>query len=536
MIMIRICRLGAMLTVVCLPFLKVVPAYAVDLPAVQIAALDQPRVNGQLRGEPPMAPLYGIILSEAFTASLDTGSSGIVINNFRAADLGIGHAMFNGEDVVYLDAGSTGAATFTVSELLNLEIASFEASTPVTSYPHVTGPARVQIAEPDFLFDGFDINVVGMPAMKCKFVVLDPKPTNTFTPENPYAYMNTFVYNPWTPFDAGNAADPGIPPTSHHVRLSYADFNGFGTLTTSPSGYSPPDTLGPTLAPNPFIGPDPVTLLEGGTDDTPGITISFDGEVATGSFLLDTGAASSFISKAMAAGLNVRYVAGTEGTATPQLESFDPDNPGDPGVVLPGTFTTDITGVSGTQTVAGFFLDWVLLPTQEAADPYDSADSDNLKFLGGPVLVADISTTNGVDTITLEGIFGMNFISASTDPATFPSSDIVPTPFDWAVFDAPGGTLGLHVAGFPYPPARVPADGDINLDGVVNAADVALAFKALLSGSGTLTDEQVAHADVAPKGECGPIPDGAFNLGDVLVLMRMALDEFDGRNPIISDI
>ena len=52
------------------------------------------------------------------------------------------------------------------------------------------------------------------------------------------------------------------------------------------------------LAHNPFIGPNPVALIDGDVPagSTPGITITGNGLEATGSFLFDTGAAFSFIS------------------------------------------------------------------------------------------------------------------------------------------------------------------------------------------------------------------------------------------------
>jgi len=426
----------------CAGAMYLTPVAAIDITGTEIGALDQPRVVGQFRKEPPGDPLLGDTLSSSFTAVLDTGASGIVVNNFRAFDTGIGLATYMSETVIFQDTGSTGTASFFVSEELNLDLASFE-QTSAPTFSQSYGPLRTQIAEPDLFFDGFDVNVVGMPAMIGKVVVLDPKPTNAL------GLMSTFIYEPGTPFNPGDLTDPGIPPTTHHIDLSFASFDAFTTLTTEPSGFTPPPELGPTLAHNPFIGADPVTVLAGGTDDTPGITVSFDGEETVGSFLLDTGAASSFISTALAANINVRYVAGTEGTLNPQLELFDPLNPGNPGTPLLNTFTTSITGVGGTETVAGFYLDSLLVPTLEALDPFDAADPNNLNFLGAPVVVADISVSDGTDTITLDGIFGMNFLSASVDPANLFTGPYIPTPFDWVVFDEAAGTLGVSLVPIP---------------------------------------------------------------------------------------
>ncbi|MEN8106997.1 MAG: dockerin type I domain-containing protein [Pseudomonadota bacterium] len=74
----------------------------------------------------------------------------------------------------------------------------------------------------------------------------------------------------------------------------------------------------------------------------------------------------------------------------------------------------------------------------------------------------------------------------------------------------------------PLDLASTLADGDVNLDGTVNAADVLLAVRALL-GADSLTYEQKLHADVAPLADGVPSPDGNFNPADLLVLQRKAL-------------
>ena len=90
-----------------------------------------------------------------------------------------------------------------------------------------------------------------MPTMAGKVVVMDPTPLEDW--EN-LDYMHAFVYNPGTPFTPGNAASPGIPTTNRHIRLSYGSFDRFSEIT-------PTGAPGPTLAHNPFIGPDPVAKL-----------------------------------------------------------------------------------------------------------------------------------------------------------------------------------------------------------------------------------------------------------------------------------
>ena len=74
----------------------------------------------------------------------------------------------------------------------------------------------------------------------------------------------------------------------------------------------------------------------------------------------------------------------------------------------------------------------------------------------------------------------------------------------------------------PLDAGSAPVPGDVNIDGEVNTADVLLAQRALM-GAVTLSDEQAFRANVAPLSGGVPAPDDSFDLGDVLVIQRMAL-------------
>ena len=68
----------------------------------------------------------------------------------------------------------------------------------------------------------------------------------------------------------------------------------------------------------------------------------------------------------------------------------------------------------------------------------------------------------------------------------------------------------------------VVADGDINRDGTVNAADILLGLQALL-GIRTLSSLEFRHADVAPLSGGAPASDRQFTLGDLQVILGKAL-------------
>ena len=68
----------------------------------------------------------------------------------------------------------------------------------------------------------------------------------------------------------------------------------------------------------------------------------------------------------------------------------------------------------------------------------------------------------------------------------------------------------------------VTADGDLNVDGVVDVRDVLLAQRILLGFIDVNSDpDYLAHGDVAPPGP--PVGNGMFDLGDALVIQQMVL-------------
>jgi hypothetical protein len=67
-----------------------------------------------------------------------------------------------------------------------------------------------------------------------------------------------------------------------------------------------------------------------------------------------------------------------------------------------------------------------------------------------------------------------------------------------------------------------PANGDINEDGNVNAADVLLMERFIL-GLDTPTTDEMVRADIAPFNGTYPVPNGSLNGGDLVRIQRMAV-------------
>jgi hypothetical protein len=431
------------------------PASAVDIVGTLNAALDQPRVNVVLQRPGEAVPIGGLPNQGSYiSAYLDTGSSGILISAFTADQLGLNRL----DGVIFSDVGVNGPDNFNVSEQINVKIATNTFSDPenVASYNHSIGPLHTQVGPVppplDPLLESLDI--IGMPGMMGKVTVMDPKPLNELVESGFFegGFLSTYLYDPNTPFNPANAdEDPGIPTTSHHVQLSYGDFERFTTI-------DPPGSPRPQLNHNPFIGPDPVAQLDADADvvGPPGISIGYGGLQTGGSFLLDTGAAASFISEGLAADLNIRYVEGTYGSDNPVLEFLDPAHPELGWQELGNQFDLIVGGIGGVGTISGFFLDEMVLHTLEGGPALD--DPNNIRFLGAPVLVADIGVVDPVtqQQLILDGVFGMNFMVASLQLDGFELGDLALGPFDWITFDEPNGILGLQVHGaVPEPGALV---------------------------------------------------------------------------------
>jgi hypothetical protein len=67
-------------------------------------------------------------------------------------------------------------------------------------------------------------------------------------------------------------------------------------------------------------------------------------------------------------------------------------------------------------------------------------------------------------------------------------------------------------------------DGDITLDGTLDLGDLVLGVRVLM-GEAEMTPTQLQHGDVAPTDGGSPLPDGVFDTGDLVVIMRMLQEQ-----------
>ncbi|NBC10961.1 MAG: hypothetical protein GVY24_04395 [Planctomycetes bacterium] len=472
-------------------------AGALVFSGVNEASLDQPRIHAAitLPGSPdtPLVAETTDIFGdpvETFTiqAFFDTGASGVLMSKETADALGVPMA----DGVAFGDVGVGGISFFDVSDDVMVRLAPFTPNADVdnpdtftSTYDQSFGPLRMQVAQTLAGLTG-PLDVFGMPVFQGKTVVMDARPVNQII-----GTINTTVH------DSGDTS-AFVPPAHLTIPTTYADFAPFTTVT--PSG-----AQGPTLNDNPFIGPDPTAALGAAAPagNTPGVQTFDDGQLVEGSWLFDTGAATSIISSATAAGHHVRYVAGTEDTESPQLERFDPTDPDAPGTLLAEQFTLQIGGVGGVTTKAGFFLETLTLPTVEG---------EPITFTHAPALVADIELQDPdtLESLTLDGILGMNYFVGS---AALDFSAINAGAFDFFTFDQPSGDIGLTIN-----PALLDTaayldaitsgwqqsgegwdEGDLNGDGIVDEFDLARLAVMWPEGQSTTFAEAVAAAEFVPE-------------------------------------
>lgn len=450
-------------------------ALALTIEGALSYAIDIPRVYGALRLPGETAPMTGSVEDifgntvETFTieAYFDTGSSGVLLSNSTANMLAVPRLA----DVTFEDVGVAGNDEFGVSAELFVHLATFGGDTTgiddpasfATTYNQQFGPLRAQLSQPSAIpeLDGTDI--FGMPLFIDKTVVMDMRAVNQIL-----GTIVTSVHN-------SGEVIAGLPAATRTVATSYGNFSRFTqTLQTSTGDPLDPAVFGPTMVHNPFIGPDPAGPPD--PDAPPGITVVSNGVTTTSSWLLDTGAGLSMLSEEQANIHGVRYRVGHEAGSEDPLLEYTSD-----GSLVPNQYQLQVGGIGGIINVAGFFLDKLSVPTIEG---------ESIDYLSAPVSVLDITLLDPLtlETLTLDGVFGMNNLLASaTIESGFPT-DIRSGAYDFVSFDEPSGVLSLVLR---YPP------GDFNFDGVVDVSDLGILATNYGTTSGMTWEKGDASGDCA---------------------------------------
>jgi len=273
------------------------------LSGVYEAALDLPRILFLLRHHPAGPPLTSTGQFEPHYAFLDTGASGILLSRETAQNLGVAlepRARFG-------DVGVGGMEYFNVSKPLYMGIAGYgqmQNARP-DMYRNV-GRARFQIKQEAAGLLGQGIDVIGMPVMLGRVVVLNAGATNDL------GHFAASIKQPGA---------PGIPKVHFKVALRLAHFSH----PSNPQNRPPL----PVMAPNPVID---------------GILMQYRGRTSRANWLLDTGATISLISKKQAIQLGLMNAQGQP------IKSPD--------------FTLPLGGVGNLTQVPGFQIDRLVIPTK----------------------------------------------------------------------------------------------------------------------------------------------------------------------------
>ena len=328
-------------------------------------------------------------------AFLDTGVSSIMLSRETATYMGI-EIDPNGQ---YVDPGVSGEEYFDISEPLYVGVADYDDPDPEDpSHYFSKGPYRLMVRQN---MSGDDIlsepfDLLGMPVMFGKTVVF-----NTRAPSN-LEYFSARIEEP---------NDPNIPASDFEVPVRFEKY----VMPDDPRQIPPL----PVLAYNPVID---------------NITIEDENNSSLGSFLFDTGAQLGLISVAQAANLGL-----VDPNGVPIIE---PD------------FAMPIGGIGeeGAVEIAGYMIDRLIVPTLQGY---------NLVYLNARVGVQDVSILDEVtgELITLDGVFGSNFIIATMN---MDSWDLADTPFDNVIFHTQKGVLGFDVNEIYPLPTPLPTCGDAN--------------------------------------------------------------------------
>ena len=362
----------------------------VVLGATGEAALAQPMVvlsfgDGPAKGNKPSGDdLSDLLEGLPAVAILDTGASGHVLSAASAARFGIEPE----RGARYVEAGMSGDHVLGVSRPIALGIAG-------VAPEHVDAPSRR--APPPF-------------RLAAQRLLLNEAPRDpTAALLSPGAMVDVvgmpLIRERVIEIEATDGAPGAVAVRLHPsaaglrtdawIPLELVDYTRRDAKNRGPL---------PSLAANPLV---------------PGVTITLGATDVEGDWLLDTGAACSMISTKAARRLGLVDASGTP-TRTPD-------------------FTLPVGGVGGGHhNLAGFRLDELTVET---------TDGRTLVFPDPAIVVHDVSTKDAAgDTITLDGILGMNLLLPSGSGMTMlGASKQLPGPFERVVIDVAGKRLGVRL-------------------------------------------------------------------------------------------
>jgi hypothetical protein len=272
------------------------------------AALDLPRILFLLKRDANGPPLEYEGQFELNWAFLDTGASGLLLSRETVDALEISLE----SNAQYVDVGVGGEEYFDVSEPLYIGTVAYDDPDPNDPNRYLLNPQwRFQVSREYAEFPMEPLDLIGMPAMAGKVVILDPTKLSTLE--------DYFIA------DIKEPNNPAIPPVDISVALRFEKF-------INPEN---PDNIPPlpVLAYNPLIM---------------GIRIQYDGSSSTGDWLLDTGGMVSLCSYEQAYNLGLM------------------DENGVP--LVPVDFTVPIGGIGGEVNLPGFQIDSLSVPTLNGYD------------------------------------------------------------------------------------------------------------------------------------------------------------------------
>jgi len=309
-------------------------------------------------------------VTRSFPAFLDTGASAFVISSSTARRFGIEAT----SDAVYHEVGLHGDVPMGVSRVYRLGLADYiDPALGPGEFTIVRRDTRLQLSSsaeiPVWQQIAAGIDVIGMPAIEMLVIEIEPTPVeNRRRPrggraDDPLQALDELQELLRPPIVRLHGPQRRPRNVDLVIALEYMDFN----RRHLPANSGPL----PELAPNPMI-----------TD----ITVEDGGRTATGDWLLDTGAAASIISSALATKIGLLDAAG------------QPTRPPD--------FSLVMGGIRGSLIEdAGFIVDRLRVPADRGR---------TLEFRNVRVLVRDIGIQLGPDrVVVLDGVFGMNLLLPS---------------------------------------------------------------------------------------------------------------------------